>query len=183
MSKYILDLRGGQVPEKMGRAAAVDFRCPKDVTLNMPWVNMGRGVINLEVGVQLPPGVGLDMRSRSGFTIRGIRCDVVYFDEQDEKVGTITDVNVDADIQLGLVDEDFRNNIGALYKVNSYNFLPTPDSKIDINGKCSHFAFVVRKGIRICQGAFRKVEDLDYELGELDMSVDIGGGYGHTGVR
>lgn len=183
MNKYILDLRGGEVPEKKGKAAAVDFKCPKEVTLNMPWVNMGRGVINLEVGIQLPPNVGLDMRSRSGFTINGMRCDVVYFDEQDEKVGLITDVNVDADIQLGLVDEDYKQNIGALYKVNSCNFMPTPDSKIEINGKCSYFVFVVRAGIRICQGAFRKVENLEYELGKLDMSDDRGGGYGHTGIK
>ena len=42
---------------------------------------------------------------------------------------------------------------------------------------------MVRKGVRICQGAFRKAENLDYELGELDNNVDRGGGFGHGGIK
>lgn len=51
---YVLDLRGGSVPYKEGNAAAVDFYCPQDVVLNMPWVKMGRGHINLHLGIELP---------------------------------------------------------------------------------------------------------------------------------
>lgn len=65
---YVLDLRGGRIPYKEGNAAAVDFYCPQDVVLNMPWVKMGRGHINLHLGIELPKDVGLDIRSRSGFT-------------------------------------------------------------------------------------------------------------------
>lgn len=183
MKKYKLDLRGGVVPERKGKAAAVDFKCPKDVTLNMPWVNMGRGVIDLHVGIQLPPETGLDMRARSGFTINGVRCDVVYFDDRDDEVGRITEVDADVDIQLGLVDEDFKGNVGALYKVNSLNFLPTTFSVMEMDGRASYFVFVIKRDTRICQGAFRKVENLEYELGKLDMDDDRGGGYGHSGVK
>lgn len=75
---YVLDLRGGSVPYKEGNAAAVDFYCPQDVVLNMPWVKMGRGHINLHLGIELPKGVGLDIRSRSGFTDKGMEVDVAF---------------------------------------------------------------------------------------------------------
>lgn len=87
---YVLDLRGGRVPYKEGNAAAVDFYCPQDVVLNMPWVKMGRGHINLHLGVELPKGVGLDIRSRSGFTDKGLEVDVAFIGKNETQVGYMT---------------------------------------------------------------------------------------------
>ena len=152
---YVLDLRGGRVPYKEGNAAAVDFYCPQDVVLNMPWVKMGRGHINLHLGVELPKDVGLDIRSRSGFTDKGMQVDVAFIGKNETQVGYMTNVRADIDICLGLVDEDYRE----------------------------YYVFVVKKGTRICQGAFRKVENPDCILGELNMENNRGGGYGHGGAK
>lgn len=99
---YVLDLRGGSVPYKEGNAAAVDFYCPQDVVLNMPWVKMGRGHINLYLGIELPKGVGLDIRSRSGFTDKGMEVDVAFIGKNETQVGYMTNVRADIDICLGL---------------------------------------------------------------------------------
>ena len=39
------------------------------------------------------------------------------------------------------------------------------------------------RGGRVCQGAFRKVENPDCILGELNMENNRGGGYGHGGTK
>lgn len=180
---YKLDLRGGQVPHKEGNAAAVDFYCPKDTILNMPWQNLGRGHIDLEFGVELPSNVGLDIRSRSGFTNKGLLVDVLFIDKEGHRAGSMTNVRADIDIRLGLVDEDYRGNVGALYRVNSCNYYPTPESELVLDRDFDHMIFMVRQGVRICQGAFRKVENLNYTLGELNNEVDRGGGFGHGGAK
>ena len=179
--EYILDLRGGKTPHREGKAAAVDFYCPEDVTLNMPWCHMGRGHINLRFGVQLPPNIGLDIRSRSGFSNKGMELDVAFFNDMDEKVGYMTHVRADVDVVLGLVDEDYKGDVGALYKVNSDRYMPTAKSEFELNEDYSYYTFVIPRGTRVCQGAFRKAENLEYKLGSLDMSDDRGGGYGHGG--
>lgn len=180
---YGLDLRGGEVPTKQGHAAAIDFKVAQDVMLNMPWINMGRGHIDLQLGVELPPEIGLDMRSRSGFTDKGMLLNVAFIDKNDNQVGYMTNVRADVDIKLGLVDEDYKNNIGALYRVNSDRYMPTKDSKFELNADYSYIVFYIPKGTRVCQGAFRKVVNLEPILGELDMTNDRGGGYGHGGAK
>ena len=158
---YVLDLRGGSVPYKEGNAAAVDFYCPQDVVLNMPWVKMGRGHINLHLGIELPKGVGLDIRSRSGFTDKGLEVDVVFIGKNETQVGYMTNVRA-----------DFHNR-----------YMPTKDSKFKLDSDYEYYVFVVKKGTRVCQGAFRKVENPDCILGELNMENNRGGGYGHGGTK
>lgn len=182
-NSYKLDLRGGQTPHKEGNAAAVDFYCPENTYLNMPWQNLGRGHIDLKFGVELPSGIGLDMRSRSGFSNKGLLVDVIFIDKGGVRVGSMTNVRADVDIVLGLVDEDYRGNVGALYRVNSSNYRPTPESELVLDQDYDHIVFMVRQGVRICQGAFRKAENLDYELGALNNEVNRGGGFGHGGVK
>ena len=180
---FLLDLRGGDVPYKEGNAAAVDFRCPNDVVLNMPWMCMGRGHVNLHLGMEMPKNIGLDIRSRSGFTDKGLLCNVAFIGKDDEQVGYMTNVRADVDVRLGLVDSDYRGDIGSLYRVNSERYMPTRDSKFELRDNYCYHVFVIPKGTRICQGAFRKVEDLDYELGKLDEKTNRGGGYGHGGAK
>lgn len=181
--KYGLDLRGGGIPTKEGKAAAVDFKVPQDVMLNMPWMKMGRGCIDLQLGIQLPPDIGLDIRSRSGFAYKGMLLNVAYIDKDDNQVGFMTNVRADVDIVLGLVDEDYRDNISAIYKVNSDKYMPTKDSKFELNSDYCYHVFYVPKGTRVCQGAFRSVENLEPVLGELDMTINRGGGFGHGGAK
>ena len=95
----------------------------------------------------------------------------------------MTKVRADVDICLGLVDEDYRGDIGALYWVNSERYMPTKDSQFKLDDDYEYYVFVVKKGTRVCQGAFRKVENPECILGELNMENNRGGGYGHGGTK
>ena len=121
----MLDLRGGDVSYVEGNAAAVDFMCSKDVLLNMPWMRMGRGHINIAIGTKMPKNIGLDIRSRSGFTDKGLLCNVAFIGKGDVQVDYMTNVRADVDIRLGLVDSDYCGDIGAFYRVNSDRYMPT----------------------------------------------------------
>ena len=179
----MLDLRGGDVSYVEGNAAAVDFMCSKDVLLNMPWMRMGRGHINIAIGTKMPKNIGLDIRSRSGFTDKGLLCNVAFIGKGDVQVDYMTNVRADVDIRLGLVDSDYCGDIGAFYRVNSDRYMPTKDNHFELKDDYSYYVFVVPKGTRICQGAFREVKNLDFELGTLDNSNDRGGGFGHGGAK
>lgn len=181
--KCKIDVRGGMPPVRKACAAAYDFKCPQDVVLNMPWMRLGRGHVNLKLGLELPHDIGLDMRSRSGFEDKGTLLDVAYIGENEQQVGYMTNVRADVDMKLGLVDEDYRGDIGSLYRVCSDRYMPTKDSKFRLDSDYLYHVFVIPKGTRICQGAFRKVENPSFECGELDKSNDRGGGYGHSGAK
>ncbi len=106
-----------------------------------------------------------------------------FIGKNETQVGYMTNVRADIDICLGLVDEDYRNDIGALYRV-----IPTVICRQRIANQTrfriyEYYVFVVKKGTRVCQGAFRKVENPDCILGELNMENNRGGGYGHGGTK
>ncbi len=88
------------------------------------------------------------------------------------------DTYIDADVMLGLVDSDYRNNIGVLLKVN--------DSRIEETISIfalSPYTFVIEKGTRIAQMEICKGEETELvDVEQLDMSNDRGGGFGHTGA-
>lgn len=180
---YGLDLRGGEMPSREGNSAAIDFKLSRDVVLNMPWKNMGRGHVDLELGMELPPDIGLDVRSRSGFSNKGMLLNVAFIDKDDNQVGFMTNVRADVDIVLGLVDSDYRDNIGALFRVHTDRYMPTKESKFVLEADYCYHVFYIPKGTRICQGAFRKVENPEAILGELDNTVNRGGGFGHGGAK
>lgn len=146
-------------------AAAYDLCVPEDVELKY-----GRQVVDLKFSMELPHGYAAIIQPRSGFTCKGMQVQTIIRNWCFMLFGIFSkEKRVDADVVVGLVDEDFRGNVGALVK--SY-YLPIFRKAI------------IPKGTRIAQMRIVRVPDTELkDVVMLDMSKNRGGGYGHTGVK
>lgn len=126
-------------------AACFDLYVPKDTP-----ICKGRNIVQLDLAIELPHGTYAEVRPRSGFSAKGME--------------DITGCRRDADVLHGIVDEDYRGNIGVIIRSEDY--------------------FIIKKGTRIAQmliGEYRQCE-----FAEVDdlSSTDRGeGGFGHTGTK
>lgn len=76
-----------------------------DVFVPSPYcLKYGRQVVKLGFQVEMPPIIALDDRSRSGYTLKGL----LAYDEDGKEY------RIDADVELGLIDSDYRGEVGAL---------------------------------------------------------------------
>ena len=166
MEQVKIKLNGGIMPTKGSEfAAAYDLYVPEDIELKY-----GRQVIDLKFSIELPHGYAAIIQPRSGFTCKGMQVQAMVRSFWFAVCGVFSrEERVDADVMVGLVDEDYRNNVGALVKSNYKSlfrkaFLP--------------------KGTRIAQMRIVKVPETSLiEVEELDMTKNRGGGYGHTGAK
>lgn len=152
-------LEGGMLPLKSDvYAAAFDLYVPCDVDLHV-----GRQVIDLGFSIELPRGYAAIVQPRSGFSARGLDAEIVGDD------GFRRQCRIDADVIIGLVDENYRGHVGVILKV------------YDVNPFAERV--VLKRGTRVAQMRIVSVPVVDLEsVSELDMSNDRGGGFGHTGV-
>ena len=166
MEQVKIKLNGGIMPTKGSEfAAAYDLYVPENIELKY-----GRQVIDLKFSIELPHGYAAIIQPRSGFTCKGMQVQAMIRSFWFAVLGFGSkEKRVDADVIVGLVDEDYRNNVGALVKSN---YLP-------IFRKA-----VIPKGTRIAQMRIVQVPQSELlEVEELDMTKNRGGGYGHTGVK
>lgn len=151
-------LDGGIMPAKGSSfAAAYDLYVPHDVTLSH-----GRQVIDLGFCIELPHCKAAIIQPRSGFASKGIE---VMMSADGE---TPQPFRLDADVIIGLVDEDYRGHTGVI---------------LDVHYEGSE-TLILQKGTRIAQMRIVDVPETELvEAEELDMSNDRGGGFGHTGEK
>nr|WP_322107733.1 deoxyuridine 5'-triphosphate nucleotidohydrolase [Caldifermentibacillus hisashii] len=128
------------------------------------------------IAVELPPGYELQVRPRSGITLR-------------------TKLRV----QLGTVDSNYRGEIGVIVdNIATYVDLfdiPTVDDEYvvyGIDGKYHHSsesideggAYIIRKGDKIAQGVIAPVAKATFnETDELSDTTRGTGGFGSSGVK
>ena len=157
VSRIKIKLEGGIMPKKATPFdAAYDVYVPEDTDLKI-----GRQCINLKFRMELPHGMAAFIRSRSGYSLKGIEATVV--DVQDEEY----DVRIDADVLTGLIDEKFRGHPGVVVNFHFYDGF--------------YKRVYLKKGTRIAQMQIVNVPDTEIvEANELDMTDDRGGGFGHT---
>lgn len=166
MEQVKIKLNGGIMPTKGSEfAAAYDLYVPEYTELKY-----GRQVIDLKFSIELPNGYAAIIQPRSGFTCKGMQVQAMIRHWWFMLLGVCSkEKRADADVMVGLVDEDFRGNVGALVKSN---YLPIFRKAI------------IPKGTRIAQMRIVKVPETSLiEVKELDMTKNRGGGYGHTGVK
>lgn len=164
MEKVKIKLNGGIMPTKGSEfAAAYDLYVPENVELKY-----GRQVVDLKFSIELPHGYAAIIQPRSGFSCKGMQVQAMIRSFWMMIIGIFSiEKRIDADVIVGLVDEDYRDNVGALVK-SSYKSL-------------FRKAFLP-KGTRIAQMRIVRVPDTELlEVEELDMTKNRGGGYGHTG--
>lgn len=166
MEKVKIKLNGGIMPTKGSEyAAAYDVYVPEDVVLKH-----GRQVVDLKFQMELPHGYAAIIQPRSGFASKGMECFFKRDEGQGKAFSFIARYRLDADVIVGLVDEDYRGSVGVLVKVSE------PLSVNDVA--------TIEKGTRIAQMRIVKVHESEIaEVTELDMTNDRGGGYGHTGTK
>lgn len=166
MEQVKIKLNGGIMPTKGSEfAAAYDLYVPEYTELKY-----GRQVIDLKFSIELPHGYAAIIQPRSGFTCKGMQVQAMIRHWWFMLLGVYSkEKRADADVMVGLVDEDYRGNVGALVKSN---YLPIFRKAI------------IPKGTRIAQMRIVKVPETSLiEVKELDMTKNRGGGYGHTGVK
>lgn len=166
MEQVKIKLNGGIMPTKGSEyAAAYDVYATENIELKY-----GRQVIDLKFQIELPHGYAAIIQPRSGFASKGmmVHAMVKYFVLM--ILGFFSkEMRIDADVIVGLIDEDYRGNAGVIIKSNFKSFVRKA---------------IIPKGTRIAQMRIVKVPETSLiEAEELDMTKNRGGGYGHTGAK
>lgn len=165
METVKIKLNGGMMPMKAtAGAAAFDLYAPEDIELKE-----GRQIINLKFSMEIPHGYAATIQPRSGFSAKGIEVDRIHLED-----GVVLEVKkavrVDGDVRRGLIDSDFRGNVGVILYVREKMW---PFERI-----------VVRKGTRIAQMQIVEVPEVELIEAEELTDTDRGeGGFGSTGSR
>lgn len=151
--KIVLLSEGAKIPTRADKyAAGMDLYAPADFI-----VNPGRSVMPLDIKIELDFRTEASIRPRSGFSLKGME----GYDLQDNS----TPRRFDADVLLGLVDENYRGNVGVIIKSNE----TTP--------------FIIKKGTRVAQMVVSQYYGNNFELAEELSDTERGdGGFGHTGT-
>jgi len=84
-------------------SAAYDVFIPKKTPLRY-----GRQIIPLGFAIEMPQHIALDCRTRSGYSAKGL---IAY------QEGSGMELRIDADVQLGLIDSDYRGEVCAILNV------------------------------------------------------------------
>ena len=126
-------------------AACFDLYTPREVA-----IQKGRNVVALDLAIELPQGTYAEIRPRSGFSAKGME--------------DITGCRRDADVLHGVIDCDYRGNIGVIVKSEDF--------------------FIVAKGTRVAQMLIGNYCPCDLvEIKELSDTDRGAGGFGHTGTK
>ena len=157
---------GGILPQKAtDGSAGYDLFAPEHVV-----INPGRNLVKLNFRLALPKGVGATPESRSGFTLKGFegyrQYGAVGNSNDDAKLVPMGESSrMDADVQWGLIDSDYRGICGVL--VISHEKEP----------------FLLAKGTKFAQMCFQRYEDVSFiPVDNLD-ETERKGGFGHTGTK
>ena len=166
MEQVKIKRNGGIIPTKGSEfAAAYDVYAPENIELKY-----GRQVIDLKFQIELPHGYAAIIQPRSGFACKGMEVQAMTKSFWLIALGFFSrEQRIDADVIVGLVDEDYRGNVGVIIKSN---FKPLIRRAI------------IPKGTRIAQMRIVRVPDTELkDVVRLDMTKNRGGGYGHTGTK
>lgn len=156
MEQIKIKLNGGIMPQKATKgSAAFDIYVPEDVE-----ISHGRQVIDMKFAIEMPENKAALIKPRSGCTLRGI-----------EVLNTVTGKThcIDAEVKIGLVDSDYRKNVGTLLQVYDVPALGEQ--------------WIIQKGSRISQMRIVEVPSVELVLAEMLSVTDRDGGFGSTGVR
>ena len=131
-------------------AAAYDLIVPEDTV-----VQKGRSIIQLNFIIELPKGYKAEIHPRSGYSSKGF---VGYYNYSKD-----SERRYDCDVKHGLIDSDYRGNVGVILNNNDETFY-------------------IRRGQRIAQMIINKVEDSEFELiNEVNETKRGESGFGSTG--
>ena len=130
-------------------AAAYDLYVPQDTT-----IQSGRNIIKLGIAMQLPHNFAAEIEPRSGYSAKGFEGVTLSGTER----------RFDCDVIHGLIDEDYRGEVGVIVKNNDE-------------------PFIAKRGQRIAQMIIHRINCTTLvEVAELEDSQRGAGGFGSTGA-
>lgn len=161
-----IKLNGGILPKKATKgAAAYDLYVPEDVELN-GW----RQIVDLKFSIELPYGYAATIQPRSGFSAKGIEIEEQVIDEDGAIICKI--VRADGDVVRGLIDADYRGNVGVILHFTC------------LYPKTTYCRYVLKKGTRLAQMQIVEVPEVELvEVSELSDTDRGEGGFGSTGTK
>lgn len=177
MTQIPIELNGGILPTKGSEfAAAFDVYCPNDFELKQQ-----RQVVPLGFCMELPLGWKANMRPRSGFSVKGFEVEVkTAYRKYNGVVYEVSEKRyIDADVLLGLVDCDFRHEVGVIVKVYDIGLPATHLYEFD--SLVENHVFI-KAGTRFAQMEICGGECELMVVEKINRSIDRGGGFGHTGA-
>ena len=141
------------MPQKQHEGdAAFDLYVPEDVELHY-----GRQKVDMKFALELPKGKAAIIQPRSGCSLKGIKV-------WNKVTGQVR--YIDADVKIGLVDSNYRKNVGTILQVREFPF---------------GSGWILRKGSRISQMRIVDVPEIELiEATELSVT-ERDGGFGTTG--
>lgn len=152
-----IKLNGGLMPQKQHEGdAAFDLYVPEDTP-----IVFGRMLVDMKFAMELPNGKAAIIQPRSGCSLRGIE---VFNDKGKSRY-------IDADVKIGLVDSNYRDNVGTILQIHDYDAAVSPSG------------WYIKKGSRISQMRIVEVPSVDLILTEMLSITDRDGGFGTTGQR
>lgn len=127
-------------------SAAYDAIIPEDYKLKY-----GKQIIPLGWCSAMPNCLEMNCRTRAGYAAKGLKCEI-----------NGVEIRIDADVRLGLIDSDFRNEIGVILDVK--------DPVVYLNDA------YIRKGQALAQLDFSFVPETELQVvEELDKTERTGG--------
>lgn len=149
------------------KSAAYDLYVQEDVV-----INKGRQVIPCGFAIELDPDTAAEIRPRSGYSSKGMEGYRILiqgtFSEGDpvaktKKYASLESDRFNADVIVGLVDEDFRSETGIIIKSNE------------------EWPFLIKRGTRIAQMLIVNVPKTAIEIVDELSETSRTGGFGSTG--
>ena len=156
-----IKLNGGTMPMKQHpEDAAFDLFVPNDFDLQP-----GRQVVDLKFSLEIPVGYAATIQPRSGFSSKGMEVFCVETAFDGKRTEGMERLN--ADVVRGLIDSNYRGNVGVIINVPCH-----------FSGKRT-----LVKGTRIAQMQIVPVPLVDLVEVDVLSETDRGeGGFGHTGT-
>ena len=149
-----IKLNGGLMPQKQHEGdAAFDLYVPEDTP-----IGFGRMLVDMKFAMELPNGKAAIIQPRSGCSLKGIE---VFNDKGESRY-------IDADVKIGLVDSNYRKNVGTIMQIKDYSAVS---------------GWYIKKGSRISQMRIVDVPSVDLVLTEMLSITERDGGFGTTGQR
>lgn len=116
----------------------------------------GRQAVSIKLTMEIPQGYEAKVEARSGLSLAGM--------EGYAALNSENPTRYNCDVLPGKIDSDYR---GEIHVILHNNDLP----------------FYLRRGMKIAQLTFYKVEDAEWEIAdELSETERADGKFGHTGV-
>lgn len=101
--KFVPLREGFKMPARATKgSAAYDAYVPEDTD-----IHYGRQIIPLGFKLEMPPIIEMDDRTRAGYAAKGIQA----YDADGKEY------RIDADVKFGLIDSDYRGEVGAIIVV------------------------------------------------------------------